>query len=262
MWETTRVVQGSFTQFPAWKKMSKRLFLGSSEFRHSDYIMQQNNDYYTCFGDEFLDRFLRWAKHQKEATKWNWVTLTTLCKENTRKMCARYSYPETMKLDLIMKKEYKKLELELWGKSLEFQNVPKRWIQIQITIRRPTSCLGVRDILTSKKNWDECWCCEEHLQKVGWDCLQIQKELKRAPAHLWKGRSHWRKMWAVPKRIELEFRRPLWSWGGVDVWGWSQFFDSLLWTIPDRMILKTRGREWSTVSESSSDDQTGTWPAN
>ena len=34
--------------------MSKRLCLGSSEFRHSDYIIQQNN-VYKCFGNEFLD---------------------------------------------------------------------------------------------------------------------------------------------------------------------------------------------------------------
>ena len=40
---TTHIVQDSFTQFLAWKKMSRRLFLGSSEFRRFDYIMQGNN---------------------------------------------------------------------------------------------------------------------------------------------------------------------------------------------------------------------------
>ena len=63
--ETTRIVQESLTRFLAWRKMSKRLFIGSSEFFHSDYIMQQKNGYYTYLVIEFIARFLCWAKHQK-----------------------------------------------------------------------------------------------------------------------------------------------------------------------------------------------------
>ncbi len=51
--------------------------------------------------------------------------MTTLCKRNTRKMCARRSYPETVKLDSIIGKEHKKLELELKAKSFIVSGRPK-----------------------------------------------------------------------------------------------------------------------------------------
>ena len=61
--------------------------------------MRQIEGYYSCFGDEFLHRFLCWVTHQKEATRWNWITLTTLCEGNTREMCVRWKYTKTIKID-------------------------------------------------------------------------------------------------------------------------------------------------------------------
>ena len=85
--------------------------------------------------------------------------------------------------------------------------------------------------------------------EIGWDCLHIRRELRWAPGDLRKGTGHRRKLSALPKRIEMEFKRTLWSWGRIEVWGRSQLFDSLFLTIPDRMILKTGGWELEGWSE-------------
>ncbi len=227
--------------------MSKcsKLFLESSDFRHSDYIMQQNNGCYTCSGDEFLDRFLYWAKHQNEATRWNWVTLTTLCEENTRKMCARWSYPETMKLDSIMKKKYKKVDLELWAESFRVSERPKEMDSNPDHRQKTNIVSGSQRYLDIQK-------------ELGWD-LVLQGTSARS----------WVRLPAHPKRIEVSSRRPAkrekppekvvctpkenWngiqetsmkkSWGLVEVWGRSQLFDLLLLLISDKMSLKTGGWE-------------------
>ncbi len=166
--------------------------------------MQWNNAYYTRLGEESLDRFPCSAKHQKEATKWNWVTLTTLCKEITRKMSARWSYPETMKLDSIMKKKHSKLESELQAESFRVSERPKE-MDSNPDHQQKTSIMSrhpkrtgmrsgfARDVCkklgetacTSKENWNEPQETCERGQAIGGSCLHSQRELKWSSRELY-----------------------------------------------------------------------------
>ncbi len=84
-----RIVRERFTQFLACGKMSKSpKLLESSEFSHPDYIMQQNNECYTCYRNVSLCCFLQWSSHQREAARRKWIVLTTLSEKNVRKVCA------------------------------------------------------------------------------------------------------------------------------------------------------------------------------
>ncbi len=65
--EKSLLIVGSYNDF----------FLESSEFRHTNYIMQQNKQCYTCYGNVFLGRFLHFASHPREAAIRNHVILTT-----------------------------------------------------------------------------------------------------------------------------------------------------------------------------------------
>ena len=124
--------------------------------------------------------------------------LDYIMQEKMRKMCASWSFPETMKLDSIMKKEYKKLELELLAGKFR---VPRRLKEIDSSRdhhQKTNIVSGCPRHLDNQKELDGIWYCEWRLQKAGRNCLHIRRELKWAPGDL-KGQKPLEKVVNNPK---------------------------------------------------------------
>ena len=147
----------------------------------------------------FLDRFLHWASHQKEVARWKWITWTTLCKENAKKVSAEKTIQKPLgKSTQSRKRSARNLNESLKQRVYSFRTSRRHGFISKTTDRRPASFLDVHNIKTSKKNWDEdlrlrgdvcrklgevaCTSKErtdELQEKVGCSCRHIQRELRR-----------------------------------------------------------------------------------
>ena len=145
-------------------------FFGTLEFRHLDYVMQQNNMCCTCCGNVFSSRF---RKPSKKFCKMKLNHLDYLMRGKCEESVCRQHYLETIvKLNSLNKKECQKLELELQAASLEFQNIPRTWIQIQV-FRQKTNIISG---------------CPRHLdiqKELGWNLVVWGDFCRRLLQRVW-----------------------------------------------------------------------------